>query len=156
MNYLITWQNLSRRKRRLQLLKVRAKYNSIYLVGYNDCKSAGFRITERQGVVRPKEVKFFGNIATENPEITYGVLEINENLWKQWFGDGPFIKGMNTARSTAEILVKEPGIYYGCPICSFKVKDRKLADKHIDEHVNKFISQFEFELEENNDTIVEE
>jgi hypothetical protein len=130
-------------------MRVKAKYNSIYLVGYNASKSSGFRITDRIGVVKPKEVKFFGNVSTENPEITYGVLEINETLWKEWFGDGPFIKGMSSARSAAEIFVKEPGIYYGCPLCSFKVKDKGLAEKHISEHVNKFITQFDFEVEEN-------
>jgi hypothetical protein len=131
------------------LLKLKAKYNSIYLVGYNECKSAAFRVSEREGVVKPREVRFTGNVSTENPEITYGVLEINDELWFKWFDGSKMLPQMSTCDKAAETLIKESGIYYGCPLCSFKTKSRDISKHHIDEHVNKFITQFTFELEEN-------
>jgi hypothetical protein len=132
-------------------LKLSVKFNDIYLVGYNENKSSSHRVTERVGIVKPKEVKFFGNVATETPDVCYGVIQINEDLWQHWFSKGPFIKGMETAESAARELLKESGVYYGCPLCSFKTKDVNVNKAHIADHVSKFITQFEVtcpELEE--------
>lgn len=131
------------------MLNLKAKYNKIYLVGYRDSKSASFRVTTREGASKPKEVKFFGNVSSEVPDNEFGVLELSAELWQQWFADCTMLPQMATYSSAAAVLVKEANIFYGCPLCSFHTKDKKVADKHIDEHVNKFITQFEFELEEN-------
>lgn len=135
-------------------MKLKVSFNHIYLVGYNSNRSSEHRVTERDGTNKPKTVRFVGNYVTEFPEVTYGTLVIDEDIWKKWFDGSKFLPGMETATSAAEVLVREPGVYYGCPVCSYKTKSRKDADIHVTEHINKFITQFDFEVEETNDKTV--
>lgn len=137
-------------------MKLKVKYNKVYLVGYDANRSSAHRVTSREGLVKPKEIRFSGNVATEVPDTCYGVLELTEDLWHKWFDDCSMLPNMATIDIAAETLIKEPGIFYGCPLCSFHLKDRMLTNKHVQEHVNKFVTQFDFEVEETNDTIVKE
>lgn len=130
---------------------MKASFPHIYLVAYDADKTSSHRVTERNGVAKAKECAFFGNVATENSDVTYGTLVIDEDLWKKWYKDGPFVKGMETAANAAQTLTHLSGIYYGCPLCSYRTKRYEESVKHIAEHVNRFITQFEFEAEETND-----
>jgi hypothetical protein len=129
-------------------MKIKASFPHIYLVGYDSDKGSSHRVTERSGPAKPKECAFFGNVGTENSEVTYGTLVIDETLWQKWYGDGPFIKGMETAANAAQTLIRLTGVYYGCPLCSFRTKKYEESAKHIDEHVNRFMTQFQIEVEE--------
>ena len=122
-----------------------AKYHNIYLVAYKGSKSSAHRVAERKTKgVAPKTISFFGNYVTEIPDETYSTLVLNEDLWQQWFKNEKFLPGFATAKEAAETLVKtETDIFYGCPICSFHTKDFESAQKHIEEHATKFITQFE-------------
>ena len=132
-------------------MKIKANFPHIYLVAYDSDKTSSHRVTERNGPAKSKECAFFGNVSTENSEITYGTLVIDEMLWKKWYDNGPFVKGMETAANAANTLMHLPGVYYGCPLCSFRTKRYDESVKHIDEHVNRFITQFDFEVEDLND-----
>lgn len=126
----------------------RVTYPSIYLVALRSEKSSSFRVTTRVNGLPPKVVSFMGHHPLETTDETYGSLVIDENKWVEWYGTGPFMSGMETAAEAAETIVKHNAdIYYGCPLCTARFKEAGEARAHIQDHVNKFISQFNIEVE---------
>lgn len=129
--------------------KVILHYDDIYLVGTNEERTSAHRVTERDSRGRPGVVEFTGNYPEVNGEETYGVLVLNEELWERWFGKREKLVHMATADLAATCLVQEhPNIYYGCPLCTYKSKNREQAKTHIEEHANKFFKQFRVEVVE--------
>ena len=127
---------------------MRAYYDKIYLVATEDCKTSSFRVTTREEGKRPGTVSFSGNHPMPNGVETYSSLVLSEDKWEEWFGGRKMLRGYETPASAAETLVKgNKNVHYGCPLCSARFKDRKLAGEHIDAHVNTFISQFRIEEE---------
>jgi len=138
-------------------MKLKVSFPHIYIVAFDSQRTSSHRVTKREdGGPPPKTVVFSGNVSTENPEITYGTLVIDEAWWKQQYGKGPFMPGMETAASAAATLVKLTDIFYGCPICSYRTKKLADAEKHVNDHVNKFITQFKIDVEEEDDKTVKE
>lgn len=146
--------------------KVIAHYRPIFLVAYHESKNSEHRVTDRgPGVQRPGTIKFVGSCASTDPNATFGTLVLTEAKWEEWFAGRHFMPGMTTAAEAAETLVsgqlgtsvgsREAGppvnrgpanIFYGCPICSYKGKDREEVAEHIRTHVAKFLTQFELEI----------
>ena len=128
--------------------KAVAYYDDIYLVGTNEERTGRHRVTERDSKGRPGEVEFTGNYPEVNGVDTYGVLVLNEALWDKWFGKREKMVHMATAELAATVLVQEHvNIYYGCPLCAFKGKDKKQAQEHVHSHINRFMNQFRIEVE---------
>jgi hypothetical protein len=129
--------------------KAVAYYDDIYLVGIHEEKTSEHRVTERDSVGRPGTVSFSGNYPDAANTETYGVLVINEDLWNKWFGKRQKLPNMATAEVAAETLVRDhPNIFYGCPVCTFRCKDRGEYEKHVHTHINRVISQFRIDVEE--------
>ena len=126
-----------------------AYYDSIYLVATNEEKTSSHRVTPRDGQGRPGIVMFTGNMPTSNPGETYGTLVLTEELWQRWFGTRERIPSMATAEIAAQTLVSGfASIYYGCPLCCWQGKLVSEYREHVHEHINRFISQFRIEIEE--------
>jgi hypothetical protein len=79
----------------------------------------------------------------------YSSLVLTQENWDSWFNGRTMIPGYETAEHAAEMLVKNNlTIFWGCPLCTFRAKDRKEAQEHIHIHANKFVTQFRIEVEE--------
>lgn len=125
-------------------MSIKLRYNKIYLVGINEERTSSHRVVGRVDGQKPECVSFSGRFPLESGEDTYGTLVLDEELWKR-FSDKELIPGMDTYEKAAATLVKLPNIYYGCPLCSFRAKDKDIAEAHIQEHLDKWISQFDIE-----------
>ena len=131
------------------MTKIVLKYRKYYLVGMNEEKSSSFRVTARDAYGKPGEISFTGRFPYGDGSENYGTLVLDEDSWTKWFGLREKLPGFKTASEAASTLVTNfSSIYYGCPLCSYKAKLREEAQKHIDEHINKYISQFEVEIVE--------
>lgn len=85
----------------------------------------------------------------ENGEATYSTLVIDDAKWDAWFGKRKKMDNMKTAEIAAETLVSQhQNIYYGCPLCTIRGKVKAEIDRHVAEHINKWLSQFRVEVEE--------
>lgn len=128
-------------------MKYRLKYNKIYLVATRESRSSSHRVTPRVGIERPKTVQFSGNYPLETvDEGTYGTLVLTEELWQEWFSGMEMMPGFETAAKAANTLVqKNTSIYYGCPLCAYRGKNKKDADVHIAAHLEKWEEQFVIE-----------
>lgn len=79
---------------------------------------------------------------------TYSSLVLDEDRWAEWFAGREMLAGYETPAEAAATIVKNnKNVHYGCPLCSVRFSDRKLAEEHIDTHINTFISQFRIEEE---------
>ena len=126
-----------------------AYYDSIYLVATNEEKTSNHRVTTRDGQGRPGVVMFSGNMPASTPGETYGTLVLTEELWQRWFGTRERIPSMATAEIAAQTLVSGfASIYYGCPVCCWRGKVFTEYYDHVHEHINKQISQYRIEIED--------
>lgn len=125
-------------------MSIKLRYNKVYLVGINEERTSSHRVVTRTDEQKPEYVSFSGRFMLENGEDTYGTLVLDETMWKGFAGK-QLVPGMETYEGAAAMLVKLPNIYYGCPLCSFRAKDKDVAEKHIQDHLDKWISQFEIE-----------
>ena len=126
-----------------------AYYDNIYLVAANEEKTSSHRVTTRDDKGRPGVVMFTGNFPANSAEETYGTLVLNEELWQNWFGTRNRLPSMDTAEIAAQTLVSGfTSIYYGCPLCAWRGKVYLEYQEHVHEHINKQISQYRFEIEE--------
>jgi hypothetical protein len=129
--------------------KAVAYYDNIYLVGSNEERTGEHRVTEREGKERPGVLAFSGNYPMSTGDETYGTLVLNETLYTKWFGSRKRIPGMEDAATAAATLVREhSNIHYGCPVCTYRGKIREDAEAHVQEHINKNLSQYRIEIVE--------
>lgn len=127
-----------------------AYYDSVYLVAFQDQSHSKHRVTTRgPGQQRPGVVQFSGNFPVPVGDDTYSTLVLDEAKWEKWFGGRTLVPGMTTAVEAATTMVEtNANINYGCPLCAVRGSDREKIEAHIHEHINKFVSQFRIEIEE--------
>ena len=142
------------RRRKSSLLpesayKLHVTYPKIYLIADKGEQGASIRVTDREKEpgIRPGEVHFSGRRPDQegNP---LGTLVIDEEMWKQWFGNRARLPHMDTAVKAAEWMVTNcKGIHYGCPICLFRTKSYDDYLAHIREIGAWVQKQFKVDVE---------
>jgi len=131
------------------MTRIHLTYNKLYLVATNEEKSSSFRVTPRDSYGRPGEISFSGNFPLGNGVDTYSTLVLDDENWDRWFSKREKLDGFHTAAEAAETLVRNfPSISYGCPLCIYRSKNLEDARNHIDEHINKYVSQFDVTVDE--------
>lgn len=126
-------------------------YNKIYLVATGPAAHAEVRVTQRdtaQPHLAPKTVQFFALGVDENGN-PLGVLDITEELWREWFGEIPdkaFLPGMETAHGAAAKMVRDSEhIHFGCPLCYARFGSLEEAQSHTAIEGVRLLDQFDVE-----------
>jgi len=128
-------------------------FDRIYLVATGPASHAEVRVTHRdseQPHLPPKTVQFVALGVDENGN-PLGVLDLTEDLWREWFGEIPdkaFLPGMETAQSAAAKMVRDSEhIHYGCPLCNARFTKLEEAQTHTAEEGQRVLSLFEVQEE---------
>lgn len=132
-------------------MSIRLRYDRIYLVATGPAARAEVRVTQRsetQPHLPPKTVQFVAlNIDRDDNPI--GVLDLTEDLWREWFGKVPkeeFVLGMETAKDAAESMVRNnEHIHYGCPLCNAHFGALEDAQAHAAGEGQRVLELFEVE-----------
>ena len=130
------------------MTSIRLKFTCIYLVGQGEAARTEVRVTQRSedGVSKPATCRFLalGRDEWDNP---LGVLALTEEKWQEWYGKykpKEFIPGMTTAAEAAEKMVKTiDRVFYGCPLCNFRTKDRQAIDEHVVQEAEHILAFFD-------------
>jgi len=133
-------------------MDVKLTFKVIYLVGRGDAANTEVRVTVRpdDGVTKPATCRFVA-LSTDERANRLGTLVLTEELWKSWYGKyraKDFMPGMGTAENAAETMVRNiSGVFYGCPLCNFRTKDRQAAQEHADQEAARILHFFDVTVE---------